>query len=254
MDGFWESWVTQFIAQNIQPGNICIDAGANFGYYSLLMAELAGQEGKTMAIEPNAYLCKLLSFTNSLNGFHFDIINKALADHAGEITLSIPPNYWGSATIRPNVEEDMTKELVQTDTLDSIIEQAGLPRVDFIKMDCEGVEPMIFAGMEKTLQQNPQLKIIMEYSPFLYNDAQGFTEYLFSHFEVGEVTPIATVRGFTKNDIPYLTNLNDHIDLFLQIKRKYMPAPKDNNEPPMEEKTETTPLNETEENELGVRE
>ena len=220
MDGYWESWITRFIAQKIQPGAVCIDAGANFGYFSLVMAELAGKEGKTIAIEPNEYLCKLLSFTSNLNEFHFDIVNKALSDRSGEITLSIPANFWGGGTIRPEkVDDHVITQQVQMDTLDHVMEEKGFSKVDFIKMDCEGVEPQIFAGMQKILQQNPQLKMVMEYSPFMYKDAPAFTEFLFRHFNVGEVTGESTVNPFTLSDTGHLLNLDVHIDLFLERKQ-----------------------------------
>jgi FkbM family methyltransferase len=220
MDGFWELWITKFIAQIVRPGNICIDAGANFGYYSLLMGELAGREGKTIAIEPNSYLCKLLSFTNMLNEYHFEVVQKALSNQKDEMILSIPTHFWGGATIRQEkVDDSIMQETVHVDTLDQVVTDLGLPRIDFIKMDCEGVEPQIFEGMTQTIERNPQLKIVMEYSPFMYKDAKGFTEYLFSKFEVGEVTSDSTVKKFTEADVSYLTQLSIHIDLYLKQKK-----------------------------------
>jgi FkbM family methyltransferase len=191
----------------------------------LLLAELAGSEGKTIAVEPNAFLCHLLSYTNSVNEFKYIIENKALSDHTGKMMLSIPNNFWGGATIRTTqLEEDSTQEMVRVDTLDNIVAQTGLGKVDFIKMDCEGAEPMIFAGMEKTLQQNPQIKIVMEYSPFLYQDAAAFTQYLFSKFDVSTIKFDASLAKYSENDIPHLLALTDHIDLFLEVKRMYSPV------------------------------
>jgi FkbM family methyltransferase len=219
MDGFWESWITRFMIQNVKPGDVCIDAGANFGYYSLLLAELAGKEGKAIAIEPNAYLSKLLSFTSSVNEYHFTTVQKALSDETGELTLTVPLHFWGGGTIRKEkVDDHVTTELVQVDTLDAVVDNLNLSKVDFIKMDCEGVEPLIFRGMEEVLKKNPQLKMIMEYSPFMYKDARSFTEFLFSIFSVGEITGESTVRKFTEKDIDTLVHLSDHIDLFLQKK------------------------------------
>lgn len=219
MDGYWESWITKFIASVVQPGDICIDAGANFGYFSLLMAELAGREGKVLAIEPNSSLCRLLRFTSHVNEYSFRVIQKALSDESGEITLQVPVDFWGGGTIRPEkVDDHIIQERVQTRSLDDLVAEEGLPRVDFIKMDCEGVEPLILKGMEKTLKQNPQLKMVMEYSPFMYRDPQSFTEYLFDRFEVGEVTGESTVRKYRAEDVGYLTSLNTHIDLFLTQK------------------------------------
>lgn len=220
MDGYWESWITKFIARIVQPGHICIDAGANFGYYSLLMAELAGREGKVLAIEPNSSLCRLLRFTAHVNEYPYRVVQKALADTSGEITLSVPVDFWGGGTIRPEkVDDHVMEEKVQTVSLDELIAMEGLPRVDFIKMDCEGVEPMILAGMEKTLEQNPQLKMVMEYSPFMYKDVLGFTKYLFDRFEVGSVEGDSLVRKYTPDDINYLAELDTHIDLFMQQKK-----------------------------------
>jgi FkbM family methyltransferase len=219
MDGFWESWITRFMIQNVKPGDVCIDAGANFGYYSLLLAELAGKEGKAIAIEPNAYLSKLLSFTSSVNEYHFTTVQKALSDETGELTLTVPLHFWGGGTIRKEkVDDHVTTELVQVDTLDAVVDNLNLSKVDFIKMDCEGVEPLIFRGMKEVLKKNPQLKMIMEYSPFMYKDARSFTEFLFSIFSVGEITGESTVRKFTEKDIDTLVHLSDHIDLFLQKK------------------------------------
>jgi FkbM family methyltransferase len=216
MDGYWESWITKFIAQQVKPGMVCIDAGANFGYYSLVLAELAGKEGKCIAVEPNSYLCRLMSHTNKVNEFHFEIVSSALADTHGEVTLSIPALYWGGATIRSEkVDDEVITEQVGMITMDSLIDQFHLRQVDFIKMDCEGVEPLIFKGMEKILNKNPSLKMVMEYSPFMYKDAAAFTDFLFQRFQVGEIKGDSTVLTFTESDKAYLLNLKDHVDLFL---------------------------------------
>lgn len=220
MDGFWESWITKFIVKQVSPGSICIDAGANFGYYSLLLAELSGRNGTTLAIEPNAYLCKLLAMTANINEFSFGIINKAASDVAGKTTLSVPEHLWGSGTIMSStpIFGSGRKESVLTDTLDNIVKSRDLTRVDFIKMDCEGAEPNIFAGMQEILANNPQLKMVMEYSPFLYSEPRQFTEFLFQRFEVGEITGDSTSHTIAENEIERLLGLRDHIDLFLSPK------------------------------------
>ena len=221
MDGYWESWITKFMAQQVKPGMICIDAGANFGYYSLVLAELAGKEGKCIAVEPNAYLCRLMSFTNKVNEYHFEIVSKALSDAPGEVTLSIPSLYWGGGTIRAEkVDDEVTTQQVQMITMDALVEEFQLDRVDFIKMDCEGVEPLICKGMQKILQQNPDLRMVMEYSPFMYKDAGAFTDFLFDRFQVSEITGDSTLVHYMEQDRAHLLNLKDHVDLFLTRKIK----------------------------------
>ncbi len=60
MDGFWETWLTMCLARVIKQGDVCIDIGANVGYYSILMSALSEDSGKTIAIEPHPSICKLL--------------------------------------------------------------------------------------------------------------------------------------------------------------------------------------------------
>src|SRR5436853_284660 len=53
LDGYWEPWITVFVARQLRPGMVAIDVGANYGYYSLLFAALVGDTGHVYAIEPN---------------------------------------------------------------------------------------------------------------------------------------------------------------------------------------------------------
>ncbi|MBS1753249.1 MAG: FkbM family methyltransferase [Ferruginibacter sp.] len=220
-DGYWESWITKFIAGIVQPGFICIDAGANFGYYSLMLAELCGKDGKTIAIEPNSHIAKLLFFTSKLNQHKFTVVQKALANKKSNLTLFVPPDFWGSGTIRKNkLEDHIEKEKIDADSMDNIVNELQLPRVDFIKMDCEGAEPMIFEGMKATLANNPGIKIVMEYSPFIYNNPFEFTQYLFNTFDVHVINAESQAVLYEKENINRLISLDDHIDLYLTLKKK----------------------------------
>jgi len=93
--------------------------------------------------------------------------------------------------------------------------QMLLSKIDVIKIDVEGVEPLVFAGMTETIAKNPGLRILLEYSPFLYDDAQYFTDYLFYHFTVHRIKDVDEMIELTEADIPGLLRLNDHTDLYL---------------------------------------
>ena len=49
LNGFWEAWVTVALARLIQPGWRCVDVGANVGYFTLLMADAVGPDGRVAA-------------------------------------------------------------------------------------------------------------------------------------------------------------------------------------------------------------
>ncbi|MCS7022597.1 MAG: hypothetical protein NZU63_12305 [Gemmataceae bacterium] len=53
LDGLWEAWVTLAIARHLQLCMWCVDVGANYGYYTVLMTAGCGLEGRVVACEPS---------------------------------------------------------------------------------------------------------------------------------------------------------------------------------------------------------
>jgi FkbM family methyltransferase len=219
MDGYWESWLTQLLARIIKPGDICLDIGANFGYYSILMSELTGDTGKTISIEPNPAICEMLRTTAFINGNKFEVVQAAISDKAGEATLTVTDRELGGGTIKPNeLIPGRTQVKVKTLTVDELVQEHSLIRVDVVKVDVEGMEPVVLAGMEKTIADNPDIKIVIEYSPSIYNDAAAFTEYIFREFEVHRIKDVENIERLNVSAIPQLLRMTDHTDLYLRRK------------------------------------
>lgn len=218
MDGFWETWLTKCLASVIKPGDTCIDIGANFGYYSVLMSALASDKGQTIAIEPNPAVCKLLRSSAGINSPGFRVAEVAVSNTNGHVVLNIPQTLFGDASIIDRIDgkkEKRKKVKVEAIMLDELIERMAITKVDVIKMDVEGAEPMVFEGMKRTIENNPGIKIIIEYSPYLYSDAKSFTEYLFSHFIVHRIKDVNAMIKLDESAIEGLLQLNDHTDLYL---------------------------------------
>ena len=133
-DGFWEMWITRAMVNAIGPGMVCIDAGANLGYFTVLMANLAGPDGKVVAIEPIPSTRKLLARNVAINGFGetVEIVGAALGAVAGETTLYMPPGEPKNATIC-DVQPDPSWQAFPV--LVKPIDSLGLTRVDFVKID-----------------------------------------------------------------------------------------------------------------------
>jgi FkbM family methyltransferase len=221
MDGYWETWVSQCLARIVTQGSVCIDVGANFGYFTLLMSELSGVKGKVVAVEPNPTICSFLRMTQSIHAPHFDLAEVALSNKQGRTTLSVPTAYPGSASITSFMQHlgmKHSKMKVKTQTLDELAEQHNLQKIDVIKMDVEGAEPLVFEGMQQTIARNPDLQIVMEYSPFAYRDANGFTRYLFENFTVYRLKDVDEMTLIDESSIEELLQLKDHTDLYLQGK------------------------------------
>lgn len=220
MDGFWEAWLTYCMAERVQPGDVCIDIGANFGYFSLLMAELAGPDGKTIAVEPHPHIAKLLRQTQSIHGWRFTVLEEALSDKPGEAYLAIPFDYAGGSTIKTDHWfEPQEKVKVRQSTVDELVWELGLAKVNFIKMDVEGVEPEVLAGMSRTIEENPGLQIIIEFSPFFYKNPVKFSEFLLDRFIVYRVKDVEQITELDDESMKamreQLLHAKAHTDLLL---------------------------------------
>ena len=55
--GFWEQWIHHVVCQLVRPGDKVVEVGANFGYYTIALAVMAGCEGHVTAFEANPRLC-----------------------------------------------------------------------------------------------------------------------------------------------------------------------------------------------------
>ena len=66
--GEYETPLTEFLVRTLRPDSRCIDVGANFGYFSCLMARFC-PEGQVVGIEADSHVFELLRDNLAINGF-----------------------------------------------------------------------------------------------------------------------------------------------------------------------------------------
>ena len=185
LDGFWEMWLTIFFARQIKPGMTVIDIGANFGYYTLLFGSLVGGEGHVYAVEPNPRVAAKLRRTISLNGLsgRTVMIEAAAGDSDGETILFVPHGEPKNGTViakRAKVtDESGALHDVPRIRLDRLA--ASMPRIDLVKIDAEGAEEGVIAGMEGILRRDKP-KLILEFNARRYADPASFLDRLNSMY------------------------------------------------------------------------
>jgi FkbM family methyltransferase len=203
LDGFWESWITIAMARVLKPGWCCVDIGANYGYYTLIMADAVGSAGRVLAVEPQPQLAELLRSTLEVNGFHHHttVLQKAITDTVSRKTpLVVPRHRVGSATLHREATAADDVVEVETVTLDQIT--ADWPRVDLIKIDAEGAEESIWRGMRETLARHQGITIIMEMNCSRYANPQAFMrEILGAGFPLRHIDYDATIKNVTEEQI-----------------------------------------------------
>ena len=174
MDGYWESWITTALAHTVRPGWHCLDVGANHGYYTLVMADAVGPEGRVVPVEPTPRLAELLRETLDINGFpDVTVAQQAATDTAGE-TLQLVVPARRSLNARLSLEAGPSDAVVKVEstTIDALTDD--WPRVDLIKIDVEGAEESVWRGMQRTIADNPEIVLLLELNVVRYDDPRGF--------------------------------------------------------------------------------
>jgi FkbM family methyltransferase len=171
LDGEYETDTTAYIMRTVESEDVCIDVGANFGYFTCLMARRAWQ-GRTIAFEPDPRVFELLRenvFVNWCQGA-VETVNAAVGDRIGTTTLHRRIGRSANTSlIAPSPDEldptgeARTEELsVGTVTLDSYADR--LERVDLVKIDVEGAETLVVKGMHELVRRH-RPTILLEWSP-----------------------------------------------------------------------------------------
>ena len=163
LNGGFEDHIINILTNQIKPGAICMDVGANIGYYSVLMADLCMPNGKVYSFEPVGYNRKKLELNASLNGNkNIQIIGKALGEKTENLELNIFPensklighnSFIENETLKEN--DGFEKVEVQVISADEWIKEQKIEKVDFIKVDIEGFEYNFFKGASQLLKLRP---------------------------------------------------------------------------------------------------
>jgi FkbM family methyltransferase len=167
LDGFWEMGLTMHMARTVRRGMTAIDIGANFGYYTILFGALVGEPGQVVAVEPAPVTAAMLRRSVALNGFQkFTTVVEAAAG-AGEAhrLLHVPPREPKNAQLVSSADvvdsAGGTVHRVAELRLDVLL--ADRRRVDFVKIDAEGAEEGVVAGMLAILRRD-RPNLVLEFN------------------------------------------------------------------------------------------
>jgi len=172
LDGYWEIWLTQFFARVIKPGMTVIDVGANFGYYTVLFGDAVGATGRVIAIEPVPSTAAILRKTIDLNGLTYTtrLVIAAAGDRDdAEVHIVVPPGEpKNAAVVATPCKGSIMAPSVTIDRL-----TRDLDRLDMVKIDAEGAELTILAGMKETIARFKP-RILLEFNAARYPDPDAF--------------------------------------------------------------------------------
>lgn len=156
--GEFEPGVSGIIRDVVKPGQVCLDLGANFGWYTTLLHRLTGPDGEVHAFEPVpesfARLQRNVSLLDTPARVHLN--NLALGRADGTLPIHLfdgLPN--GHASLSTMGRTDFTTIAANVITLDGYLEASGVSHVDFVKVDIEGAERAMLEGAGRLMRQTP---------------------------------------------------------------------------------------------------
>jgi FkbM family methyltransferase len=151
--------------QYFKDGVVAIDCGANIGVHTIEWAKRMTGWGSVLAIEAQERIYYALAGNIVINNcFNAVALHAAISDKPGVMMIPVPdyltPASFGSLELRktPNTEfigqpvdySDASLTSVPAVSIDSL----KLPRIDFIKLDIEGMEMEALSGAAESIARS----------------------------------------------------------------------------------------------------
>ena len=167
----------------LREGQIVVDLGGHIGAFACLAARRVGPTGRVLACEPAPDTAALLRENLRRNGFTWaTVIEAAVGEREGEARLFVPNKASDNPAANSlNTIEGRATHLVRLTTLDRLVAEQGLTRIDHLKIDIEGAELRALQGASRALDLTR--RVLMEIHP--------------CHVPPQAVLEMLVLRGFT---------------------------------------------------------
>lgn len=151
----------------------CIDVGANVGAVALVLAKKVGNAGKIFAFEPGGPNLQRLHSNFALNpglAAVTEIVPNGVGSSRTELWWSEEEGNPGNASLGASGLHS-----VPVTTVDDFVRGRNIARLDFMKVDVEGMELDVFQGARESLLK---FRPILYYETLSrYSDAQGGSNF-----------------------------------------------------------------------------
>ena len=140
-----------WLQSNVGRGETWLDVGAHYGYTAIALSRLVGEHGRVFAFEPVSRTAESLSRTRALNRLdNLTIVPLALSDSTSERTLRLPAvRGMADSTLAVTGQTEAIRSIALDAVWNSVAGEDQ--RIDGIKIDVQGMEVQVLAGMRDLL-------------------------------------------------------------------------------------------------------
>lgn len=181
----------EYRVEPIAPESIeyIMDLGSNIGVTALFWAQRY-PNAMMVLVEPDPDNFKLLQRNTAAFQDRCVLLNVAVSDKRGETSFFRSDREYGHSILKG--DDSVSEIVVKTMTVSDVLNEAGFPRVDLLKMDIEGGEQVVMPTIG-TWKFAPRYLIAELHPPY---DFSAFTEHCRS---VGLQATESSAEGFRCN-------------------------------------------------------
>jgi FkbM family methyltransferase len=151
----------RLVQEEVRPGSVVWDIGANVGLFTFAAAVAAGPNGHVLAIEPDTLLVGMLRRSAAANRGQatVDVLATAVADEVGVARFNVARRNRATSHLdgfgTAEAGGVRATQIVPTVTLDWLATRFPLPSL--LKIDVEEAELKVFAGGSTVLRSHPTI-------------------------------------------------------------------------------------------------
>jgi FkbM family methyltransferase len=207
--GIFEIEEIEFVRQILKPGDIFFDVGANGGLYTIIAAKHVGDNGHVYTFEPGERELKLLHHNIAINNLtNVTIIESAVSNIKGKANFAISVDGAMNSLSKTNHPGQKIQEwqTVEVTTIDDIVQEFNVKRIDLMKIDVEGAEKQVLAGAKKFLDSQKEIILLFEASDlnalnFGYSVNDFLLDIISSGFFVYQLNEFGNLINVSENEL-----------------------------------------------------
>jgi FkbM family methyltransferase len=190
-------------AQAVQKGDVVLDCGANVGTFARFALDAGA--AKVVAIEPapENIECLRRNFPNEIASGRFLLVEKGVWDKEDFLELMVDPENQAADSFVIKREGAKAMARVPLTSIDRLVKELSLEKVDYIKMDIEGAEVNAVRGARETIAKfHPRMSLSVYHQDDHPVEVPKAAREAWDGYRV-ECGPCAYANGRVRPDILY---------------------------------------------------
>lgn len=171
-----EAPVAEYLRRHVQPGDTCLNAGANLGFYALPLSRWSAPGGRVIAFEPNPATAAILGRHVRMNGLLDRVRVEPVAVGRARGRARLYDTQAGSGISRLGAKHpyhgDRVPASIEVPVV-SVDEYCDAHRLepDWLIVDVEGFEFEVLRGAREVIgRRGAALSILVELHPYMWDD------------------------------------------------------------------------------------